>query len=76
VAQQSVTTVAPEIAAGFTETQVKAFHRILGKHFTTSDINILGNSVPVTAGTGSIFSAINSGPAWQATLKHELYFRI
>jgi len=40
-AGQGVTTVAPEIAAGFTQAHVRAFSRILAKPFNTADINIL-----------------------------------
>jgi hypothetical protein len=40
-AGQGVVSTAPEIAAGFTQAQVRAFGRILGKSFNTADIQVL-----------------------------------
>ena len=40
-AQQGVVSVAPEVTAGFTQSQITAFKRILGRRFNTDDIKIL-----------------------------------
>lgn len=40
-AQQGVVSVAPEVTAGFTQSQITAFKRILGRRFNNDDIKIL-----------------------------------
>jgi hypothetical protein len=61
-AGQGVVSVAPEIAAGFTEAHVRAFGRILAKPFNTADINILEQvwTNAARAGDQQILSATNA----------------
>lgn len=60
--QQGVVSVAPEIAAGFTQAQVIAFKRILSKSFSESDIAVLQQIWNATArpGDAAILNAGNS----------------
>ncbi len=61
-AGQGVTAAAPEITAGFTQAQVAAFRKVLGRSFTSSDINILSQlwDDAARAGDNAILNAGNS----------------
>lgn len=61
-AGQGVVSTAPEIAAGFTQAQVRAFSRILAKPFSTSDISVLEQlwEGAARAGDQQILTAANS----------------
>ncbi len=61
-AGQGVVAVAPEVAAGFTQVQVTAFRRLLGKRFDSNDIKILQTLWDAAArpGDAAILNAGNS----------------
>lgn len=62
VAGQGVVSVAPEIAAGFTQAQVQGFRRFIGKRFSDADIQILEQlwDNAARAGDSSLLSSANS----------------
>ena len=62
VAGQGVVKVAPEIAAGFTATQVTAFQRVLGRGFDHPDIKILEQvwNAAARPGQGATLTASNA----------------
>lgn len=61
-AGQGVVSVAPEIAAGFTQAQVVAFRRLLGKTFSHNDIAILEQvwNAAARPGDAAMLTAANS----------------
>jgi hypothetical protein len=61
-AQQGIVSVAPEIAAGFTQVQVAAFRRVLGRALDTEDIKVLQQlwNAAARPGDATILNAANS----------------